>query len=248
MSDAVDTLLAEETEAEDVTSNNEGEAKSDTAGETPAPTAKVAKATQKEKGKPSQGSTGKATAKAAPAQPAEPPAAEETDGEDDAEEPDVDELIYDNWVGKQPVQVQEMLERQQKALRSALVDERTQRKSLTKQLKTLEVKASTQEVTAEELGKLRATLQEAQRQAHFYESLPGDVSNPRLAFIAAKDMGLITDGGKVNWDGLREQAPQLFVQAKIPVPPANAGTGAKQDGAAKETNMNQIIRNMTGRN
>lgn len=244
-----DTLFADETSDADVTPAQE--AAQEGTGETPTATAagrqaveqQAVKESKQSKPAPAGDKKSKQTAKAAPAQPAEP-AVEQTDEED--AEPDVDELIYASWVSKQPVEVQEMLERQQKALRSALVDERTQRRSLHKQVKALEVKASTSTVTAEEVARLQGTLKEAQRQAKFYENLPGDCANPKLAFLAAKDMGFMTEGGTVNWDGLREQAPQLF--ARIVVPSANAGTGAKQGGATGEANMNAIIRTMTGRN
>lgn len=248
--DTADTLFTDETSGADVTPA-QGEAIEDAGtGETPTTTAAgrqpVEQKQKESKPAPAGEKKGKQTAKAVPAQSAtveETPAVEQT--EEDEAEPDVDELIYDNWVSKQPVEVQEMLERQQKALRSALVDERQQRRNLHKQVKALEVKASTSTVTADEVARLQTTLKEAQRQARFYESLPGDCANPKLAFLAAKDMGFMTDAGTVNWDGLRQEAPQLF--AKIVVPSANAGTGAKQGGATGETNMNDIIRGMTGR-
>lgn len=180
------------------------------------------------------------------AQPA--PATEDTedDSEDgDIDQADVDELIFDNWLNKQPVQVQELVARQQKALRDALVDERNQRKQLTKQIGALQKKAETGAVNGKELRELRQTLEETQRKAKFYESLPSDLTNPKLAYAAADMNGWLGNNGAADWDTIRKEMPELF--RRITVPTANAGAGAKQAGTQTEPSMNAFIRAALGR-
>lgn len=199
-------------------------------GETPATDVKSAKSP-------------KATAKS-DAQPAATTEDSDEDGEG-VDQADVDELIFDNWLGKQPVQVQELVTRQQKALRDALVDERNQRKQLSKQIGALQKKAEGNAEATKELRTLRATLEEAQRRAKFYESLPGDLTNPKLAFAAAQMNGWVGSNGQTDWDAMRKEMPELF--RRITVPTANAGAGAKQSGASTEPSMNAFIRAALGR-
>ena len=167
------------------------------------------------------------------------------DGEDGFSAADVDELVFDNWLNKQPVQVQELVARQQKALRDALVDERNQRKQLTKQIGALQKKTEGNAVTAKELRELRSTLEETQRRARFYESLPGDLTNPKLAFAAAQMNGWLGNNGQADRDTIRREMPELF--RRITVPTANAGAGAKQSGTQTEPSMNAFIRAALGR-
>lgn len=184
----------------------------------------------------------KATAK----RDAQPPATEDSEDEGyDGDQADVDELIFDNWLSKQPVEVQELVARQQKALRDALVDERNQRKQLNKQVGALQKRASDSVVNAKELRELKATLEETQKRARFYESLPTDLTNPKLAFAAAQMNGWLGNNGQADWETIRREMPELF--RRITVPTANAGAGAKQSGTQTEPSMNAFIRAALGR-
>ena len=178
--------------------------------------------------------------KAAPA-----PTVVNSDSDSDEAEPDVDELVYENWLSKQPGEIQELVTRQQRALRDALVDERSRRKQLAASVKTLEAKTTGNSEVQAELAAMRGQLVDAQQRTQFYESAPSDVANPRLAFIAAKEIGAISNKGeKVDWDMIRREMPELF--RRVVIPPANAGAGAKQDGAAG-TSMNDFIRTALSR-
>ena len=164
----------------------------------------------------------------------------DTDSETEEAEPDVDELVYENWLNKQPGEIQELVTRQQRALRDALVDERSRRKQLSASVKSLEAKTTGNAEVQAELAAMRGQLKDAQQRTQFYESAPSDVANPRLAFIAAKEIGAISEKGeRVDWDQMRKEMPELF--RKVSIPTANAGAGAKQDGAAG-TSMNDFIR------
>lgn len=173
------------------------------------------------------------------------PAPAEKSPEPEDSEPDVDELVYENWLSKQPEEIQELITRQQRALREALVDERSRRKQLASAVKSLEAKTTGDQDIQAELAAIRGQLTEAQQRTQFYESAPPDIVNPRLAFIAAREIGAISNKGeRVDWDLLRRDMPELF--RKIQIPPANAGAGARQDGAAG-TSMNDFIRTALSR-
>lgn len=168
------------------------------------------------------------------------------DGDGDGDQTDnADEMVFDTWIAKQPAEVQELVTRQQKALRDALVEERQQRKTLSKQVGALSKKAEGNATATRELNELKATLVETQRRATFYESVPTDCANPKLAFAAAQMNGLIDKNGETDWTSIRQQMPELF--KRITVPSANAGAGAKQTGADTEKSMNAFIRAALGR-
>lgn len=69
-------------------------------------------------------------------------------------------------------------------------------------------------------------------------------TNPKLAELAAKDAGLVDEGGAIQWDALRREYPFLF---RPPAPQGNAGTGtaagAPTVGGSPSKVMNQWIRN-----
>ena len=99
---------------------------------------------------------------------------------------------------------------------------------------------------ATQLEKLTGDMGKLDQKAQFYEDAHGaDVANLKLAWIAAQEYGLIGKDGKVDFDQLREQAPELF-KKKAPAPPGNAGAGAHQSGATQPT-MNSFIRRAAGR-
>lgn len=231
-----------ETPVVDVMSDGEGEGNPQ-AGATPAAGVKSVdgKQTKSNRKAPAKG---KVTAEAQASEESHS-GQEGGEGEGDEDAPDVDELVYDNWLGKQPVEVQELITRQQKALRAALVDEREQRKAQKQQLTALTRKLEGNTAATRELDQLKANLKESNRRAKFYESAPTDLTNPRLAYAAAQLNSLLGDTGDVDWDEMRGNMPELF--RKVQVPKADAGSGSKQDGASTEKSMNSFIRAALGR-
>lgn len=167
------------------------------------------------------------------------------EGEGDESQANVDELVFDNWLSKQPVEVQELVARQQRALRDALVEERQQRKTLSKQIGALAKKAEGNAAATKELNQVKATLEDATRKANFFMSVPTDCANPKLAFAAAQLNGYLNSKGEADWDAIRREVPELF--RRVTVPSANAGAGAKQAGANTEQSMNAFIRAALGR-
>lgn len=160
------------------------------------------------------------------------------------------EQPFDAWLGQQDEAVRGRIERHTSGLVSALQSEREQRRTLERQMRTLSTQLEQGSEARTQVEQLSSQLAEQERRATFYEdAVPARVRNPKLAYIAAKEAGLI-DGrsGKVNMEGLKQQYPELFEQ-KAPPPPGNAGagTGGQQPAPSPNAQMNQSIRRAAGR-
>lgn len=129
-------------------------------------------------------------------------------------------------------------------LQNALNDERTQRRTLAKQIDDLSKQAEQGSQLRAQLEQLSGDFEGASRKAAFYESAPAEVTNLRLAWLVANDAGLLEKDGSTNWAQLKVVAPELF---KRVTPPANAGAGAKQTGVDDGRSMNAFIRAASGR-
>lgn len=145
-----------------------------------------------------------------------------------------------------PEEQRALYETHTQGLRNALQSERQQRETLAKQLKdaTKNLEAGSQIRT--QLEQATAQLEEANARADFLEDAAKPeigCSNARLAWIAAQEIGAIDQRGRVNWDALRQQFPELFVKARPPQGNAGAGT----DAPPKSTGMNAFIRRAAGR-
>jgi hypothetical protein len=155
-------------------------------------------------------------------------------------------LTYDSWLGSQPEDVKTLVEHNIQGLKSALQSERQQRQQLADQLRDAAKGVTGEAKTA--LDKLSSDLEAAQLRADFFEdAAKPDVgcTNPRLAFIAAEQAGLINKKGQVNWPEMRAQYPELFRQASpAGRGSADGGAGGKRPTAAS---MNDYIRKAAGR-
>ena len=129
-------------------------------------------------------------------------------------------------------------------LQSALSSERTQHKDLAKQLRdaTSQLEAGSQ---ARELAdKLAKQLEEAEQRASFAEAaIPQGIKNPRLAYLAAQEIGAFDGRGNVNWDSLKGQFPELFTQQRSAQ--SNAGSGTQQP-PGQGFDMDRLIRKEAG--
>jgi hypothetical protein len=151
---------------------------------------------------------------------------------------------FDEWLNGQADEVKSLVTGSIGKLQNALNDERTQRRSLAKQIDDLSKQAEQGSQLRAQLEKLSGDFESASRKATFYESAPAEVTNLRLAWLVANDADLIDKDGKTNWAALRTAAPELF---KRVTPPANAGAGAKQTGVDDGRSMNAFIRAASGR-
>lgn len=152
-------------------------------------------------------------------------------------------INFDSWLGSQDEKIKGLIDGHVTGLKSALENERNERKTLTKQIAELRGKAEKGSELEQQLNALTAQLDAQATKANFYESAPADVANMRLAWMAAQD-GYINAKGQVDWSGLKTAFPELF--RKIATPPANAGNGRGQQGNS-QANMNDFIRRASGR-
>lgn len=156
-----------------------------------------------------------------------------------------DELTFDKWYAALPSDTKDLLDDHTTGLKSALDDERRQRKSLAATVKELSKTAEAGSELQKKLETLTGQMSEADTKATFYEGAhEAGVKNLRLAWIAAKEFDLINRQGQVDFVQLKTVAPELFA-SKLP-PPANAGSGAGQNGT-QVIDMNRALRTMAGR-
>lgn len=153
---------------------------------------------------------------------------------------------WDGWLKTQSEDVRKLYDGHIDGLKSALNKERDARKDLSRQLKDLAGKAEQGSDLQNQLNKASADLEEANARADFFEeAATKGVKNPKLAFVVAKQDGLIDGKGRVNWETLKEQYPELFTMAAKP-PKGGAGDGTGRAPSAKPS-MNSFLRAAAGR-
>lgn len=165
-------------------------------------------------------------------------AASGTQAADAATAAQAEPVTFDAWLGSQEPTIKGLIDGHVTGLKSALDNERSERKSLTKQISELKGKAEKGSELEKQLESLNAQLEATSAKQAFYESAPADVDNLKLAWMAAQD-GHTDKRGNVDWNSLRTAYPQLF-RAKTVVN-AHAGNGRGQDGNTQK-NMNDFIR------
>ena len=150
---------------------------------------------------------------------------------------------FESWLGNQNETVRTLIDTHVSGLKSALDSEREQRKDLAKELKKA-AKGASDEVQ-QQLTDLSSRLEMYELQVQFYEAAAAaGISNPRLAYLAAREGGFIDERGTIRMDGLRAEYPELF---KKMTPPANAGAGTDKGAPGTEKDMNAFIRRAAGR-
>lgn len=151
---------------------------------------------------------------------------------------------FEAWLAAQGEESRQLVTGHISKLQGALSDERTQRRTLAKQIDDLSKQAEQGSQLRGQLEKLSADFEGMSRKTAFYESAPAEVTNLRLAWLVANDAQLVDAQGKTDWAKLRATAPELF---KRVTPPAHAGAGAKQGGVDDGRSMNAFIRAAAGR-
>lgn len=162
------------------------------------------------------------------------------------QEATIEEFVFDTWIGTQPENVKEGLDKHVHGLKSALESERSGRERLEKQIKTLGKAAGEGTELKEQLDKLSGELvEERVKNQFFLDAHEAKVTNVKLAWLAAKAEELIDSKGVADFATLRQSNPELFAVAKTVVPPGNQGNGRGQEGE-KRFDMNSAIRKAAG--
>lgn len=160
---------------------------------------------------------------------------------------------FDEWLSAQDHATQERIEQHTAGLRGSLQSERDARKKLEKELKSLAKGAEQGSELQKKLEEMGTGLKDQNARADFYEEAhKKGVSNLKLAYHTAKLEGLMDERGRVDFDDLKKQFPELFATAsKAPPPPGNAGHGTRE-GPPKQVlsgnaAVNAAIRHAAGR-
>lgn len=162
------------------------------------------------------------------------------------QQPAVEPVKFDDWYGKLEDPIKDLVDDHVSGLKSALTSEREERRKLSKQLQSLSKSAEEGSDFQKQLQDTLGKLEETERKAQFLEDAHSqNVSNLKMAWLAAREEGLIGRDGKVDFLRLREVVPEFFA-SKTVTPAGNAGSGAGQAGTVKP-DMDQWIRAATGR-
>ena len=143
-----------------------------------------------------------------------------------------------------PDETQAIYESHTQGLRSALDSERQAHRDLARQLREATEQLEAGSEARNQLEALQGELEELQRQADFAtEANTQGVANVRLAYLAAQEFETFDRRGNVQWDALREAAPELFRQQTTPRGNAGAGTQAPGNQAP---DIDSMIRRRAG--
>lgn len=130
------------------------------------------------------------------------------------------------------------------ALKAPDEDDRKARKALEKQVADLSKAAEEGSDLKKQLDDLSAQLTEQTARADFAEEAHREgVSNVRLAYVAAKEDGLIDSKGRCNFGKLKEGYPELFAKAEAK-PKGDAGKASGSDRT--DGGMTSLIREAAG--
>jgi hypothetical protein len=155
-------------------------------------------------------------------------------------------LTFESWLGSQDETVKGLIDGHIKGLKSALESERAQRSDLARQLRDVTAKAEKGSELEKALMEVSTQLEAAERRAAFYEEAGRPeigCLNPKAAFALAQAEDLFDKRGRVDWEALKANAPELF---RPRVPQGNAGLGTSGPPPAHKS-MNDFIRRAAGR-
>jgi hypothetical protein len=154
-------------------------------------------------------------------------------------------LDFETWLAAQDEATKGLLDGHTKGLKGALDAERTQRKEFERQLRDAAKKLDKESETRKALEEQADKLGELEQQTAFYDAAHvAGVTNLRLAYLAARDAGLVDGSGRCDMGRLKAVAPELFGAARMPA--GNAGAGTQQPPQQKGS-MNDFIRRAAGR-
>ena len=159
-----------------------------------------------------------------------------------------EKLTYDTWVGDQSAEVKTMLEENTAGLKTALQGERDARKGLEKQLREAAKNAEgeAKEHYTKLADDLKAQTDAAETKADFFvDAQKMGVTNLKLAHTVALADDLIDKKGRVNFELMKTDYPELF--GEKPKPPKGHGGSGSNDGQPTPTDMNTLIRQGAGR-
>ena len=171
----------------------------------------------------------------------------ETEGQEATNESSNEQAFnFDAWLGEQPEHVRKGYETHTSGLKTALENERQQRKGFADQLKKLVPQVEKGSELEKALGETSTRLEQIERQLDFVrEASKPEIgcSNPDLAYLVAQSKDLFSRTGAPDWNAIKQAAPELFGRKP---PPGNAGNG-NGSPPPQPVGMNAFIRQAAGR-
>ena len=168
------------------------------------------------------------------------------EGEQEQGKQEGEALQWDTWHGALPEAAQNLIAEHEGSLKSALKTERDARSDAEKNLREVAAELEAGSDAQKKVLELADAEAAASQKAEFYEEAHNaSVSNLKLAYHVATTEGFIDKRGKVDFAGMKEQYPELFVKKFIPDGGAGEGTGGKLPG--RKVDMNSLIRAKAGR-
>jgi hypothetical protein len=154
---------------------------------------------------------------------------------------------WEEYMASLPDDLQGLYEAHTTGLRNTVQATRSERDALSRQLADITKALGKDPSEAKRLlEQMSSDLDSARLRADFYE-IAGrpetGCSNPRLALLAAQEIGAIDAKGRVSWETLKTQFPELF-QKRAPDGRAGVGTGTPPPA---RIDMNAMIRRAAGR-
>ena len=154
---------------------------------------------------------------------------------------------WEAYLATLPDEAKGLYETHTTGLRNTVQATRQERDALSRQLADITKALGKDPSEAKRLlEQMSADLDSARLRADFYETAGRPeigCQNPRVAFLVAQDLGAIDSKGRVNWETLKQQAPELF-QKRAPDGRAGVGTGSSP---VAKVDMNALIRRAAGR-
>lgn len=169
------------------------------------------------------------------------------DGKGGATQQPATPLTYDAWLEKQPDDVKALLDTNVKGLKSALDSERGTREKLERELRTMAKAAEAGSEAQKKLTEMADEMSETDRRADFYDSAhKAGVGNLKLAYTVAVQEELFDSKGRVNFEAMKKDYPELFGATSRKIIKGNAGDGTEEE-PPKTGGMNDFIRAGAGR-
>ena len=163
----------------------------------------------------------------------------------DSQQPAQDAATWESILAEMPDEQRGLYDQHISGMRNALEGEKERRRELSERLQAATNQLEAGSAVRQELEQMKAQLEETQKRADFAtEAGSHAVTNVKLAYLAAQEFDLFDRRGNVQWDELRNQAPELFTQPQPARGNAGSGTSAPPSQAQ---DMNAHIRRMAGR-
>jgi hypothetical protein len=150
--------------------------------------------------------------------------------------------VFEDWIAKQPEEIQKMYEAHTSGLKGALKTERESAKNHQKRLAEItKLLGSDPEKAKQEMDKLAEENKASQARIEFLEdAMKPEIEclNPAAAWLVAQGKGLFRSNGVPDWKSIREEAPELFGKRTVRT---HGGDGTGEE-APKKWNINDAMR------